>query len=74
MTPLRRLRQMSEIVDFMVGKSDNLDAFQMKALLEQQELTGITVEFSSTQIEVLQDAIRTSDLAAQQIKHFGLKI
>jgi hypothetical protein len=58
---------MGEIVDFMVGKSDNLDAFQMKALLEQQKLTG-AVALSSTKIEELQDAIRTSDLAAQQIR------
>jgi hypothetical protein len=63
-----RLRQMSEILDFMVGESDNLSVFQMGELLRQQKIAGASDLTSPQRIDKFQDAIRTSDLATQQIR------
>ena len=65
---IKRLRQMSEILDFMVGESDNLTVFQTVDLLREQKIAGIGDLASSQRIDELQDALRKSDLGTQRIR------
>lgn len=62
------LRQMSEIINFLVGESDNLTVFQAAELLKRQKIEGVGDLTSSEQIEDLQDALRKSDLGTQRIR------
>ncbi len=64
---IERLRQISQILDFMVGESDNLTVFQTADLLQQQKIAGIGDLASSQQIDALQDALRKCDLGTQRI-------
>jgi hypothetical protein len=63
-----RLRQMNEILDFMVGESDNLTAFQMVELLSQQNITDASDLVSQRSIDAFQDALLKSELGSQQIR------
>ncbi len=65
---INRLRQMSEILDFMVGESDNLTVFQLADLLRQQKIASPSDIASSRRVNQLQEALRKSDLGAQQIR------
>lgn len=61
---LERLRRMSDILDFFIGQSDNLTAFQVRDLMKER---GIT---SARQLDVarFQDALRDGPLGTQQIR------
>ena len=65
---IERLRQMSKILDFMVGESDNLTVFQMADLLRQQEIDSAGDLAWAGQVEAFQDALRKSELGAQRIR------
>jgi hypothetical protein len=65
---VERLRQMSEIIDFLVGESDNLTVFEMLELMRKNEVGDVGDLVSSHAIENMQDALRKSDMATQQIR------
>lgn len=62
------LRQMSEIINFLVGESDNLTVFQTVNLLKQQKIDGIGDLASGKQIDALQDALHESELGMQRVR------
>jgi hypothetical protein len=62
------LQQMSDILDFMVGDSDNISAFQMADLLRQQKIADADYLTSDQRIDEFQAALRKSNLGTQQIR------
>ncbi|MHC4129433.1 MAG: DUF3160 domain-containing protein [Planctomycetota bacterium] len=65
---LRRLRAMSNIIDFLVGGSDSLTIFAMIDLLDEQELDTPADLAQDSRIEKLQWAIAASGPAVQRIR------
>jgi hypothetical protein len=65
---MERLRQMSQILDFMVGESDSLTVFQMSDLLIRQKISTVGGLVWDSQVGAFQDALRKSDLGAQRIR------
>jgi hypothetical protein len=65
---IHRLRQMNNILDFMVGASDNLTVFQLSDLVAQQRIGSISDLTQSSAVESLQDTLRHSDLGTQRIR------
>jgi hypothetical protein len=62
------LKQVSDIVDFFVGESDNLTAFQLRDLMAQKGIASPRDLSSSETLDVLQGALRKGDLGTQQIR------
>lgn len=62
------LKQIENILDFMVGESDNLSVNQMLQLLEEQKVAGTGDLNSSRSVEAFQDALRSGRMGAQQIR------
>ncbi len=65
---LRRLRAMSNIIDFLVGDTDSLTIFALIDLLDEQELDTPADLAGDGGIEKLQRAIAASGLAVQRIR------
>jgi hypothetical protein len=65
---IERLKQMRTILDFMVGESDNLGAFQMIELLRQQNVDDTGDLVSSGPIQAFQNALISGKLGEQQIR------
>ena len=65
---IEQLRNMNHIVDFLVGKSDNLTPFQTIELLRQRKISSVNDLVSSEQVESLQDALFKSELGKQQVR------
>lgn len=63
-----RLRQVSDIIDFLVGHSDNFTVFQLADLLDKLNIQNLNDLANDTQLETLKKAIRSSDLGLQQIR------
>jgi hypothetical protein len=63
-----RLRQMSDVLDFMVGENDSLTPFQMGDLLAKREITSASELAWGSQVEAFQDAFRRGELGTQQIR------
>jgi hypothetical protein len=51
-----RLRQMSDVLDFMVGENDSLTPFQMGDLLATQKITRARELAWGSQVDAFQDA------------------
>ncbi len=65
---IEQLQNMNHIVEFLVGKSDNLTPFQTIELLRQRKISSVNELVSSEQVEALQDALFKSELGKQQIR------
>ena len=65
---INQLRQMGDILDFMVGPSDNLTVFQLSDLVAQQKINSASDLAGSSTIEAFQDTLRHSDLGTQRIR------
>lgn len=65
---IERLRQMSDVVDFMVGKSDDLTVFQMQELLERQGIGDVGDIVSNRPVVAFQKALLDGELGAQRIR------
>lgn len=65
---LRRLRAMSDIIDFLVGDTDSMTIFSLIDLLDEQELETPADLARDGAIEKLQRAIASSGLAVQRIR------
>jgi hypothetical protein len=65
---INQLRQASDILDFMVGRSDNLSAFQLSDLVVQQKINSVSDLTGSSTIQGFQDTLLHSDLGAQRIR------
>jgi hypothetical protein len=63
-----RLRQMSDILDFMVGENDSLTVLQTIDLLDAQGIDGMGDLNSTREVEAFQDALRTSKAGEQRIR------
>jgi hypothetical protein len=63
-----RLRQMDDVLDFMVGESDNLSVFQMIELLDRQQIDSAGDLTWGGQVAAFQNALQTSDLGGQKIR------
>jgi hypothetical protein len=63
-----RLRQVSDILNFLVGRSDNLAAFQLADLVDRQKINSLDDLADDSRIDALQNALRNSDLGLQQIR------
>lgn len=64
---IEEFRQIDALITFMIGQSDNLGVFRLKKLVESVGISGLSDIGSSSGVRKLQDAIRESNLAAQQI-------
>jgi hypothetical protein len=65
---IERLRQMSEIIDFMIGESDELNVFQMQELLKRQRITAVSELAFSGRVTSLQQALLEGGLGSQRIR------
>jgi len=65
---IERLRQMSDILDFMVGESDQLTVFRMQELLRQQGIAKVSNLAGGGRIEAFQKALLGSDAGTQRIR------
>ena len=65
---IEQLRQVSEILDFMVGESDNLTVFQMRDLMARQKVNTVDDLKWGGEVEAFQDATRNGDLGTQRIR------
>lgn len=61
------LQQVSDFIDYLVGRSDSLNAFQMRELLERNQLTESGL-LDDDVIALLEEALRASGLGAQRIR------
>jgi hypothetical protein len=62
------LEQVSGIVDFFVGESDNLTAFQLRDLMARQNVASPRDLASAEKLDAFQDALRKGELGTQQIR------
>ncbi len=63
-----RLEQMNEVIDFMVGPSDNLTPQQTADLLEQRKIAELSDLASSSSIESFQKALQHRHFGTQKIQ------
>jgi hypothetical protein len=63
-----RLQQVSDILDFLVGRSDNLSAPQLANLMQRQKIDSVDDLADEARVTALQNALRTGDLGQQQIR------
>jgi hypothetical protein len=63
-----RLRQMADILDFMIGENDSLTVFQLSTLLDEEGVDGLSDLSSQGEIASLQDALRRRGFGVQQIR------
>jgi hypothetical protein len=61
------LQQVSALIDYMVGRSDSLSVFQMRELLERNQLTESGL-LDNGEIALLEEALQASGLGAQRIR------
>lgn len=62
------LRQMNQILAFMVGESDNLSVFQMIELLGRQQVDSAGDLTWGSQVSAFQDALRKGGFGEQHIR------
>jgi hypothetical protein len=63
-----RLQQVNEILDFMVGESDNLTSVQTAQLLKRQEIVEVGDLVAADAIESFRKSLQDGELGAQQIR------
>src|SRR5262249_50222012 len=56
---MSRLRKMDEIINFLVGRSDNLSAFKLHDLRTRQRIAGVADIASAANVKAVQQALRT---------------
>jgi hypothetical protein len=62
------LRNIKQIIEFMVGKSDNLTPFQTAELLQAQAIESVGELTSGRRIEAFQEALLKNGLGKQEIR------
>ena len=63
-----RLQQINEILDFMVGESDNLTSVQTAQLLERQQIGEVGDLVAADAVESFRNGLREGDVGTQQIR------
>lgn len=65
---MKKLRQMSDILDFMVGENDSLTAIQMQDILKERGVKSINDLVSNQSIVEFQTALLDGDMGSQRIR------
>jgi hypothetical protein len=65
---IERLRQVSDIVDFLVGESDSLTVFQLVDELDRQGVAGVADLASDDAVAEFQEQMRERELGEQRIR------
>jgi hypothetical protein len=65
---IRPLRQMANVLDFMVGENDSLTAVQMQELLKRRNVKSVGDLTSNQSIEGFQKALLDGNLGTQRIR------
>jgi hypothetical protein len=65
---IEHLRQISEILDFMVGESDDLTVFQMVDLMKDQGVADVGDLVSNRNVVAFQTALLNGELGTQRIR------
>lgn len=63
----RKFRQICEILNLMIGESDNLTVFQLIDFLQEHQIEEAS-QLASNRVEELQEALLQSDLGSQMIR------
>jgi hypothetical protein len=63
-----RLRQISDVLDFLIGRSDNLTVFQLTDFMDRRKINSLDDLADDSRVAALQNALRNSDLGLQQIR------
>jgi hypothetical protein len=65
---IKPLRQMADVLDFMVGDNDSLTVLQMQKLMKQRNLKSVGDLASGRSIEAFQKALLDGDMGTQRIR------
>jgi len=64
----KRLKAMDDIINFMVGRSDNLTVFALADLMKESKATTLAAAGDAKTLTALQDAIKSGKHAQQMIR------